>query len=77
MTDLSTVDLVDWTDGFCAGWDVGEQLGRAEGERAGYLAGLDAASRAVNNALAEVCQGIPYPAAEVVRRLVANWDRTA
>jgi hypothetical protein len=40
----------------------------------GHVVGYAAASRAVSNAISEACQGIPYDAAEVIRRLVHSWD---
>lgn len=77
MTDLSTVDLASWADGYCAGWDAGEDQAREHAVAAaradGFLLGVAAASRLVNNAIAAACQGIPADAAAVVARLVATW----
>jgi hypothetical protein len=42
---------------------------------AGYQAGLTAAGPIVDHAIAEACQGATPTAIDVVRRLVATWDR--
>lgn len=67
----------DYQRGFVAGW-----LDRAQyAERTsmtfndGVEFGWYMASRRMNNAIAEACQGMPHDAAEVVRRLVRDWDR--
>lgn len=77
MTDLSTVDLASWADGYCAGWDAGEgqaaEHTAAAARADGFLLGVAAASRLVNNAIADACRGIPADAAAVVRRMVATW----
>lgn len=59
-------------------WDTLHELVEHElgvAYEAGYQAGMAAAGRAVNNAIADACHGIPATAEQVVARLVRTWDR--
>jgi hypothetical protein len=84
-SNASRVSFDAYERGFVAGWEDRAEYARRtgltfdHGFELGYTAGVAAADRAVRNAIAEACRGIPADAAAIVRQLVSArvWHRHA